>query len=347
MYGKFIVNAWLAAFMIVFSQGVNATQPLTLFDDFLNLYTSRFADAMPCPIDAEGNLAVCSSSLRNTGNAPRILQHNAAPNKIAILVHGLSDSPFYLSDIAKQFHRQGYTVILPLLPGHGQREADQDMEDASLGLKWTSHVSDIVTLARAYDVPIVLGGFSTGGALAVQHYLADADSIQGIALFSAALALSDNAETLSRIWGIKWVAKLLDGDYSTDNTNPFKYPQVSSYAALQLMDIINEIRQSMAQGQRIQVPLFVAHSQADTTTPFSGVEHLIDMSENTTMAMLFSEEEAICHADVVVSQDMYSHLKNTKGWVVSPKRCASSQPNPRFQEMIQLLSSFVSTQLSD
>jgi alpha-beta hydrolase superfamily lysophospholipase len=197
---------------------------------------------------------------------------------------------------------------------------------------------------REEQVSIVVGGFSTGGALVVDHYLSHPEKIEGIALFSGALALSENAETLSRIWGIKWVAKQLDGQYNTAGSNPFKYPQVSSFAALQLMDIIRGIRQKINDGRRIQVLLFAAHSDADTTTPIRGIEALVSAADNSNMVLMYGQDEHICHADVVVSAAMYRTLASQPGWQDSAEKCASSRANPKFDKLKRLLQSFL-TQL--
>ena len=36
-----------------------------------------------------------------------------------VLIHGITDSPYYMEAIGKQFYAKGYNVVLPLLPAHG------------------------------------------------------------------------------------------------------------------------------------------------------------------------------------------------------------------------------------
>ena len=113
---------------------------------------------------------VCSDALRNDGNAPYILHNGKPTKKVMVLFHGLSDSPFFFSSIAPFIRQQGFTVVVGLLPGHGKKEADADMEDSELYQRWQTHVSDVVAYASTLGERVYLGGFSTGGAL-VTHYV--------------------------------------------------------------------------------------------------------------------------------------------------------------------------------
>ncbi|HAX27440.1 MAG TPA: phospholipase, partial [Alteromonas macleodii] len=81
----------------------------------------------------------------------------------------------------------------------------------------------------------------------------EVNNIDGLMLFSGALALSDNAESMSRIWGIKLLARIIDGTYQTHGPNPYKYPNVAGLAGLELMDLINIIRDKVEEGQQIEV----------------------------------------------------------------------------------------------
>src|SRR5690606_9247641 len=42
------------------------------------------------------------------------------PHRALLLVHGYNDSPASLDDVARALHAAGWTVRLPLLPGHGR-----------------------------------------------------------------------------------------------------------------------------------------------------------------------------------------------------------------------------------
>jgi carboxylesterase len=85
-----------------------------------------------------------------------------APRAI-LLFHGYNDSPQSLDGIARALHAEGWTVRLPLLPGHGRSLRAFDA--------WTAE--EVLTMARdeyaqlrATHGTVAVGGLSMGGALA-------------------------------------------------------------------------------------------------------------------------------------------------------------------------------------
>lgn len=311
---------------------------------FAELYKKELGTLSPCRNTSLIRKAVCSDVLRNEGNAPYILHHGKVTERVAVLVHGLSDSPFYMREIARIMHDNGYTVLVPLLPGHGLRnasEADDAMEDSELAERWQAHVAAVIDIATSLSDRVVLGGFSTGGALVVDHYLSSGDNTAALLLFSGALALSEEAEGMAGIWGIKWLARLIDGDYQSHGPNPYKYPSVAGFAGLELMDIIEDIRSQFDGDKRIEVPVFVAHSAADVTTPLSGVQNLLAHSNGNDTAFVIDESYDVCHADVVLNTLMLHDMDINKALLNQNEPCAIPEANPLFSQMTMMLQSFL------
>lgn len=310
-------------------------------NEFSALYEAELGQTSPCRETALHRYTVCSNVLRSEGNAPYVLRSAAKPGKVAVLVHGLSDSPFFMREIAAQLHDQGYTVFVPLLPGHGLRDAEDDMSDSELAERWQAHVSDVMAIATSLSDEVVLGGFSAGGSLAVDYYLDNPDNVAALTLFSGALALSDDAERMAKIWGIKWLALLIDGAYQTHGPNPYKYPNVAGFAGLELMDIIKHIRAQLAQGKRIDVPLFAAHSAADKTTPIHGIKNLLAHSDGPNTFFVIDNSYDVCHADVVVNTFLLSDMRFNRTMANPHEACAIPQKNPLFDQMSMMLGSFI------
>ncbi|GGF74382.1 alpha/beta hydrolase [Alteromonas lipolytica] len=307
---------------------------------FTALYEKELGSTQKC-LDASANrFAVCSAVLRGDTNAPFILLQSAE-SPIVVLTHGLSDSPFFVSAIAAELYASGYTVIAPLLPGHGLKDAGDVMADEQLAERWQAHLADVIALALESTDKVILGGFSTGGALSVDYYLNHPDNVKGILLFSGALALNGNVESLSKIWGIKTLAKWLDGDYQTDGPNPQKYPKVASFAGLELMELIRGIREQLDDGARIEVPVFVAHSQADQTTPIEGVENLLTYVDADNTFYVIDEEYQLCHADLVVNRLLLEKMQFDKSRADLGETCGIPQVNPQFFPMARALRGFV------
>lgn len=317
--------------------------PDAAMDQFADLYKVELGTIQPCQEPKLNQFKVCSPRLRNEGNAPFMLYGDTPSDKVAVLVHGLSDSPFFLREIARIVHDQGYTVLVPLLPGHGLREADDDMEDWALAERWQAHIDDVMAIARSMGDSVIAGGFSTGGALVVQQALDEPESLDAVMLFSGALALTDNAESMSRIWGIKLLARIIDGNYQTHGPNPYKYPSVAGFAGLELMDIIEDIREKLEAGSTLDVPLFAAHSQADSTTPIRGVEELMQHANGNNTFFVIDESYQLCHADLVVNPSLLVEMRFNRTLVNETEECAVPEANPLFRQMKMMLESFLQT----
>lgn len=105
------------------------------------------------------------------------------PNGDAVLlVHGLGDSPYTFTDVARHLVSQGYLVRTVLLPGHGSKVGDlmlPTLED------WQNVVSHHIALLKPKSNKLWLGGYSTGANLVTSAALND-DDIAGLLLFSPA-----------------------------------------------------------------------------------------------------------------------------------------------------------------
>lgn len=101
------------------------------------------------------------------------------PRGQALLIHGLTDSPYAMKAMAETLQAQGMAVTLLRLPGHGTLPSmmlDMDLRDWRAAVRIAA--ADVAKRAGP-DQLFYLGGFSTGGALALLHSL---DTLQDPAL---------------------------------------------------------------------------------------------------------------------------------------------------------------------
>ena len=327
--------------ILIFSFGANASIAVGLAN-FDALYQSELGDIIDCETRSEHWYRVCSKQLKNEGNAPFILHHGDKTPKVFVLFHGLSDSPFFLTSIAQALYDQGYNVMVALLPGHGRKDADQDMQDPKLAARWHANIQKIVAIAPSFGDTLYIGGFSTGGTLAVQYVLENPNKAKGLLLFSGALALDSSVETMANIWGIKWLAKTLDGDYQSIGPNPYKYPSVARYSAFQLTDVIFSVRELIAQNQPLDLAIFAAHSEADVTTPIVGVNDLLAYNKGENTLFSIPKDLDVCHADLVVNKMQIEQINFDETQVIEILPCSIPKANPQHQEMLQALKIFVS-----
>jgi len=119
------------------------------------------------------------------------------PRAGVLLLHGLSDSPYSLRALAEQMHADGWTVVGLRLPGHGT------LPSGLLEARWEDWAAAARIAARHLrqqvgDRPLLIAGYSTGAALAVELALArlqgeDLPAVSGLVLFSPAIGVSPAA----------------------------------------------------------------------------------------------------------------------------------------------------------
>jgi carboxylesterase len=98
------------------------------------------------------------------GAGPIDLPAAAGPSPgAALLLHGFGDTPQTLAHLAAYLHDRGWTVRVPLLPGHGRTLGEWARTRAA---DWLDAArAELATLRRQHDA-VALVGLSMGGALA-------------------------------------------------------------------------------------------------------------------------------------------------------------------------------------
>lgn len=339
---KFLITVWMLT-TCVFSLAAFSNPITPELKQFEGIYQQQLGSVQNCQTSELNTFKVCSPALKNDGNAPFILHHNKVTNKVIVLFHGLSDSPFFLRSIAQSLHQQGFNVVVALSPGHGKKQADKDMQDSKLADRWRTHVAEIMALSTGLADKVYIGGFSTGGTLAAEYSLKNPSAVEGVLLFSGALALSSSVESLANIWGIQWLTKLLDGDYKTIGRNPYKYPKVSRFAAFELIEVIFSVRQLLAEKGGFDLPVFSAHSEADVTTLISGVKSLMDKNRGSNTFFAIPQEVDVCHADLVINDQQLLDMQFDDSGLIDIMPCDVPKANPKHGQMLKSLSQFMAT----
>ncbi len=178
----------------------------------------------------------------------------------ALLVHGLSDSPYSLRRLGETLHRAGYTVIGLRVPGHGtcpRALSEAAWED------WTAAVRVAMRGLRERvpsDLPLLMVGYSNGGALAVE-YAMEAAAASGDAASSSRMPEPDGIVLLSPMIGITPLAEFttlfplvagLSGEPKLawsgiePEIDPFKYSSWPTNASLQAHRFTRHIDERLA-----------------------------------------------------------------------------------------------------
>lgn len=266
------------------------------------------------------------------GCHPQMFKHGDTRNAI-VLVHGLTDSPYFLREIGEYFcNEMGFDVYLPLLCAHGLKNPE-DMKDASAA-EWQKNVDFAVQAAQKSGGKVSIGGFSTGGTLAVNLAISQPRIINGgIFLFSAALGLANAEgnllEKLLRTPLAVFFDHLANTNLANDSPsgNPYRYSRMDIGGAAELSKLIEKVDQ-LTNDNAVLQPLFAAHSEADTTASIEDVEKLVMRSPRAEIFRI-GKYFGVPHASIVL-----------KDSVLSKNQSPLEPANPFFNSMINAIHDF-------
>lgn len=171
----------------------------------------------------------------------------------ALLVHGLSDAPYSLRQIGQRLHSEGYTVIWLRVPGHGTSPsalANVDWHD------WTAAVRVAMRGLRdlvPVGLPLILAGYSNGGALSVQYALSSIEDtslpkIDAIVLFSPMIGINPMARITRLYHMVALVSRNKKAQWSGIDAeiDPFKYSSWPINASVQAWSMTQVVEQKLA-----------------------------------------------------------------------------------------------------
>jgi len=198
-----------------------------------------------------------------------------------LLIHGLTDSPYFMRSLGAFFQENGFRVMAILLPGHGTQPGD--LLDVSWR-DWAGTVASGIEMLFREAEEIYMAGFSTGGTLSVYQSLLD-KRVRGLFLYSPAFRISSRA-ALARFhkiysWMVpsgKWLELKPDHDI-------YKYESFPKNAAAQMYTLTRKVN-DLLQQNNIDIPVFAAASADDTTVSASATLEFISLTRNPASKMV-------------------------------------------------------------
>ncbi len=212
----------------------------------------------------------------------------------ALLLHGLTDSPYSLRRVGEILYEQGYYVVGLRLPAHGT------IPSALTTVSWEDWVAASRLGARHVrnrmgpDKPFLMGGYSNGGGLTVKYALDaltdnDLPAPDQLLLFSPEIGISPAAvianshkvlSFLPYFEQFKWLS--IEPEY-----DPFKYNSFPKNAAEEAWEVTAAIHRQIKEAHdsgRLQnlPPVLTFLSWTDATVETSAtVQKLYDRLDNT------------------------------------------------------------------
>jgi len=205
----------------------------------------------------------------------------------ALLLHGLTDSPYSLRSIGEHLAARGFEVVGLRLPGHGTAPSallSFQIEDMQAAVRLA--VRDLHSRG-ASDRPLYLVGYSNGAALAVDYALAALDDATlprpaGLVLISPAIGISK----LAAVGRVKTGLSSLPGfgraawEEIGVEFDPYKYTSFSFHAAGETFRLTRNLARAIEQraaGQALQgfPPVLAFLSAVDSTVKAEAVTDVL------------------------------------------------------------------------
>ena len=198
----------------------------------------------------------------------------------ALLVHGLSDSPYSMRALAETLYAQGYYVLALRLPGHGTVPA------GLTGVSWRDWYAAVALAARyaaaqAPGKPFIAGGHSTGAALVTLYSVRSlADTTlprpQSLYLTSAAIGISPFAVLTNVLSGLAFIPAFEKSRWLDvlPEYDPYKYNSFPVNAANQIYRVTRTLRAELddakARGRLDAMPRVVMFQSVVDSTVTAG-----------------------------------------------------------------------------
>ena len=251
--------------------------------------------------------------------------NSANYKKGALLIHGLTDSPFVLRDIGNEFKKDCYWVRSILLPGHGTIPGDL------LNIKYSEWINATDAGIESFETMVdelYIVGFSTGASLTINHVLRKNESknIKGLILISPGIKESTPFGFVAGWLAIlgKYLPRVAWLDVLPDK-DKVKYESFPANAGAQFHYLTKDIRRLAENKNTIKMPLFIAISSSDATVdPLFARDFFCNHTQNPKNFMIWytselniKEQNTICLGGTIKTKPIsnktlgilnYSHL---------------------------------------
>ncbi len=229
-----------------------------LFDSVRKNVTDKLPEEARVPANRYfSGSPIYPGHFRTDWNRSYTLMPEGAPRGVAVMVHGLTDSPYSLRHIALRYQRDGFAVVAVRLPGHGTVPSGLTEVTAE---DWEAATRLAVREARRLvpaPAPLHVVGFSNGGALAVQYALETLENpslpkadhlillspMIGITRFARFAGLAALPSILPAFAKAAWLDIVPE-------FNPYKYNSFPVNGARQSWRVTRKVQQELADAAR-------------------------------------------------------------------------------------------------
>ena len=184
-----------------------------------------------------------------------------------VLVHGFTGSPAAMRPWAEFLNAHGYSVRVPLLPGHGTKPADLNEIEWP---EWPAKVLSEISELQKHCSQIFVAGLSMGGGTTLQVASTNADQLSGIILVNPMIHVRGISPQLAYVIsrGVKF-GRSVGNDIKRKGVTEYSYDKMPYRGIHQLLSMLKLTRAALPS---IKVPMQLFHSVDDHTLTVSNTE---------------------------------------------------------------------------
>lgn len=184
-----------------------------------------------------------------------------------LLVHGFTGSPASMRPWAEYLNQKGYTVRVPLLPGHGTKP--EDLNEVTWD-QWPAKVEAELDKLFKSCSKVFICGLSMGGGTTLNVATRLSKKLSGIILVNPMIHVAfigpEVAYFLSRFQKLR---KSVGDDIKRPGVTEWGYDALPTRGVYQLLKMLKYTRSRL---HDVTVPMQLFHSVDDHTLPVSNTE---------------------------------------------------------------------------
>lgn len=188
-----------------------------------------------------------------------------------LLIHGFTGSPASMRPWAEYLSQRGFTVRVPLLPGHGTKP--EDLNEVKWE-QWPAKAEDELNELYKTCTKVFICGLSMGGAVTLNVASRNSQKLSGIVLVNPMSHLRFVSPELAfAVSRVKKFLKSVGNDIKRPGVTEWGYdanPTVGVYELLKML------RATRALLPKVIVPMQLFHSVDDHTLPVSNTEIIMN-----------------------------------------------------------------------
>ena len=227
-----------------------------------------------------------------------------------IVTHGYTGNPVATRPLGQRLAAEGYTVEVPLLPGHGTHHRDLGRTRYA---DWYAAVEHLVDLLSHRCDEVVLVGHSVGGTISLDLGSRRPDDIAAVAVINPlVLNPTDLRARIAPV--LQYLVPYLPRDAAAMPTNDVARPDVeeSAYPIMStraLQSALRELPRIRSQLLDLTQPLLVVRSTRDHTVPPNHAQELLELAASRDL------RDLVCERSYHVPQIDYDAQKVADGIV--------------------------------